>query len=139
MSIVSKRLVSTVASTLVLSLVSASANAEGTWYRNYGDWRSLVTNVQTAAYGSPPSDLSAPWIESDITTTTGSGDWSPIQGGVLSTFDLAPVTFTFAGNAFGGYFAVDGPDDDLTFSVNDGSQAYPLSVTNYNEGYTFLG
>ena len=139
MSIVSKRLVSTVAGTLVLSLVSASANAEGTWYRNYNDWRSLVTNVQTAEYGSPPNDLSAPWIESDITATTGSGGWAPIPGGVLSTFDVAPVTFTFAGNAFGGYFAVDGPEDDMTFSVNDGSQAYPLRVTNYNAGYTFLG
>ena len=139
MSIVSKRLVSTVAGTLVLSLVSASANAEGTWYRNYNDWRSLVTNVQTAEYGSPPSDLSAPWIESDITATTGSVDWAQIQVGVLSTFDVAPVTFTFAGNAFGGYFAVDGPGENLTFSVNDGSLAESLSVKPYETSYTFLG
>ena len=139
MSIFSKRLVSIAAGTLVLSLVSASANAQGTWYRNYNDWRSLVTNVQTAEYGSPPSDLSAPWIESGVTATTGSGDWAPIQGGVLSTFDVAPVTFTFAGNAFGGYFAVDGLGENLTFSLNDGSLAESLSVTPYEAGYTFLG
>ena len=138
MSIVSKRLVSTVASTLVLSLVSAAANAQGTWYRNYNDWRSLITNFQTANYDTPPASNSAPWIESDITATTGSGGWAPIPGGVLSTFDVAPVTFTFAGNAFGGYFAVDGDDDILSFTV-DGSLPEPLSVTENDVGYTFLG
>ena len=145
MSLIAKRLVNIATSTVLLSLVSAAANAQvfstqyGTWYTDRLTWESYITNFQTANYDTPPASNSAPWIESDITATTGSGGWAPIPGGVLSTFDVAPVTFTFAGNAFGGYFAVDGLGENLTFSLNDGSLAESLSVTPYEAGYTFLG
>jgi len=127
-----------VASTVLLSLASASANAQGTWYTNYNMWRSLVTNVQTAEYNSGPENLTAPWIENDITATTGVRGWYT-EGGFLSTFKHDPVTFTFAGNAFGGYFGLDGSASG-TMQFNAGGSVYSdLSVTNRSNGYTFLG
>ena len=82
--------------------------------------------------------MSAPWLESGITATT-TGNW--LHGGThLTTInELAPVTFTFAGNAFGGNFAVTGATDAVLSFTVDGSQSRDLSVTHRSLGYTFLG
>ena len=138
MSLISKRLIGIFASTALLSLVSMAAHAQGTWYTNRTLWESLVTNAQTADYTTRPTSASAPWLESGITATT-TGNW--LHGGThLTTInELAPVTFTFAGNAFGGNFAVtSGTGAVLSFTV-DGSQSRDLSVTRRLLGYTFLG
>ena len=139
-----KRLVSIATSTLVLSLVSASANAQGTWYTNKALWESLVTNVQTAEYdpASQPNSRFNPWIENGITATTTDQWYLYSTLSFLTTNNpQKPVTFTFEGNAFGGYFAVDSEALDassvLTFTV-DGSQSRTLNV-GPRSSYTFLG
>lgn len=143
MSLISKRLIGIVASTALLSLVSAAAHAQvfstqyGTWYTHRATWESYITNFQTAHYDTPPGSNSAPWIESGITATAGSTTWD-VGNGYLSTMDTEPVTFTFAGNAFGGDFSSLGSNITLNFTV-DGSSSYPLPVTAHDEGYTFLG
>ena len=142
MSLLSKRLVSIAASTLALSLVSAAANAQGQYYTDYNLWRSLVTNVSTAEYdpASRPNSRFNPWIDNGITATTTDSWYFEPNASFLSTDNTqTPVTFTFEGNAFGGYFAVDHPSliTDLTFTV-DGSQSRTLNV-GPRTSYTFLG
>ena len=143
MSLNSKRLVGIVASTALLSLVSAAANAQvfstqyGTWYTDRLTWESYITNFQTANYDTPPTSNSAPWTESDITATAGTTTWEP-GNNYLSAMGTEPVTFTFAGNAFGGDFSSLGSNITLNFTV-DSSPLYPLLVTAHDEGYTFLG
>ena len=143
MSLISKRLIGIFASTALLSLFAKTANAQGQWYTDYDAWRSRITlggpfGAQTADYTTRYTSASAPWLESGITATT-TGNW--LHGGThLTTInELAPVTFTFAGNAFGGNFAVtSGTGAVLSFTV-DGSQSRDLSVTRRLLGYTFLG
>jgi hypothetical protein len=139
MSRISKRLVSIAASTVLLSLVSSAANAQGIWYTDYNDWFSLVTNVQTATYDSPPApdNLGAPLIENGITAIAESGNWYSASN-FLSTNDSVPVTFTFSGNAFGGYFGLDGAAGSLQFTV-DGSIPSNFNVPSLSNGYTFVG
>lgn len=144
MSLVSKRLVGIVASTALLSLVSTAAHAQvfstqyGTWYTNRAIWESYITNDRTAHYDTPPAGSSAPWEERGITATANSTAWS--GAGYLSTDDTRPVTFTFAGNAFGGDFASLGSDITLTFTVAGSLSSYPLPVTGFDTpSYTFLG
>jgi hypothetical protein len=139
MSRLSKRLVSITASTVLLSLVSAGANAQGTWYTDFNAWSSLVTNVQTATYDSRPTDVGAPRQESGITATTGSGIWYDVPD-YLSPDQPVPITFTFAGNAFGGYFAIDGQAQSGTMEFTvDGSSQPDRNVINRKQGYTFFG
>ena len=138
MSLLSKRLVNIAASTLALSLVSASANAQGTWYTDKALWESLVTNVSTAEYNSGPDSDFLPWEENGITAN--SPDIWNYGGSFLSVeFALSRVSFTFEGNAFGGLFATNSPfGGNLRFIV-DGSQSNDLGVTSRSSGYTFLG
>jgi len=145
MSLLSKRLVSITASTVLLSLVSAGANAQGTWYTDFNAWSSLVTNVQTATYDIERNN-SAPWIENGVTATFEEGvNWYKLGVGALSPDTSVPVAFTFTGNAFGGLFAMVDINDDfvadgMNFSV-DGSVTNVYSITSpsaYNT-YQFLG
>ena len=140
---ISKQLVGIVASTALLSLFAQTANAQGQWYTDYDAWQSRITlggpfGATTANYTTKPTSVSAPWLESGITATT-TGNW--LHGGThLTTInELAPVTFTFAGNAFGGNFAVTGATTAVLSFTVDGSQSRDLSVTHRSLGYTFLG
>ena len=143
MSLISKRLVGIVASTALLSLFAKTANAQGQWYTDYDAWRSRITlggpfGAQTADYTTRYTSASAPWLESGITATT-TGNWVH-NGSALSTNNqLAPVTFNFAGNAFGGNFAVASATTAVLSFTVDGSQSRDLSVTRQQVGYTFLG
>ena len=137
MSLISKRLVSIAASTVLLSVVSTSANAQGKWYTDYTEWRSLVTNFFTAEYNSFPDNPFDPWVDNDIIATC-AGGWF-YEPGFLEQYSEDPVTFTILGsNAFGGYFAREGGAGNLNFTV-DGSQLYDLNVAELFHGNTFLG
>ena len=145
MSLLSKRLVGIAASTVLLSLFAQTANAQGQWYTDYDAWRSRITlggpfGAKTDDYTSNTNlILSAPRVVNGITATAGSGQLIVDRAGYLTTADYVPILFTFAGNAFGGYFGLDtGRDGDLTFTV-DGSQSYIRNVTDRTTGYTFLG
>ena len=130
----------------VLTL-TASANAQGTWYTDYATWKSLITNDLRAAYVIEPSG-SSPWTEAGVTAAAGSGAW--IKGatpGSLSTQSLTPVTFTFNGNSFGGLFSLNYQwskggrfvqwPEVMNFSI-DGSITNTQSLTT-SINYTFLG
>jgi len=139
----SMRSVIITASTVLMSVLSMSANAQGTWYTNYATWQSLVTNVRTADYTQVPTGDS-PWEENGVTATAASGTWENDVSGALNTYDsLVPVTFTFTGNAFGGYFGLtdysfpDFTQSGMTFSIG-GSSTNTYSLTS-GTGYTFLG
>ena len=143
MSLISKRLVGIVASTALLSLVSAAGYAQvfstqyGTWYTHRATWESYITNFQTANYNTRPP-VSIPWTESGITAKT-IGNWINAGTHLTTANLLAPVTFTFAGNAFGGNFAITGATTAILSFTVDGSQSRDLSVTGRHLGYTFLG
>ncbi len=146
MSLFSKRLVSTVASTVLLSLVSAAANAQGKWYTDYTTWHGLVTNVRTADYDQGRTD-SSPWEENEVTATAASGTWEDDISGALNTYDnLVPVTFSFTGNAFGGFFGLTDyyfpafTQSGMTFSIGgSNTNVYSLTSTTTGSCYTFLG
>ena len=139
MSIISKRLVSIAASTVLLSLVSAAAHAQGTWYTNRATWESLVTNVQTANYNVTGSGTSV--VDNGVTATGSSLD--VLSGTLFSFVDNAPITFTFSGNAFYGEFHTN-KSGSVTFSVDNSlTNVYSLPTTARNEtpsqGLSFLG
>jgi hypothetical protein len=139
MSLLSKRLVGIAASTILLSLVSAAANAQGTWYTNRATWESLVTNVQTANYNGTGFGTSV--VDNGVTATGSSLD--VFSGSLFSFVDNAPITFTFSGNAFYGEFHTN-KSGSVTFSVDNSlTNVYSLPTTarglNAPDGFSFLG
>jgi hypothetical protein len=123
--------------------LAASANAQGTWYTDQALWQSLVTNVSTATYTTRPSATNVPWTEAGVTATAGIGRWYTSIRGALATQSVTPVTFTFAGNAFGGMFAMTDNRDayragTMNFSV-DGSLVNTYNLTTSASNFTFLG
>ena len=124
----------------VLAL-AASANAQGTWYTDQALWLSRTTVVNTADYNALSTFSSSPYTEAGVTATA-TGGFFDIGIGALSTNNLAPITFTFSGNAFSGMFGnTNNPGtlvaDGMNFSV-DGSSTNIQSLTS-TTGYTFLG
>ena len=139
MSLLSKRLVGTAASTVLLSLVSTCAHAQGTWYTNRATWESLVTNFQTANYNGTGSGTSV--VDNGVTAT--GSDLSVTFSTLLSDVSNAPITFTFSGNAFYGEFHTNG-SGSVTFSVDNSlTNVYSLPTTardgTPSEGLSFLG
>jgi len=124
--------------------VAASANAQGTWYTDKALWESRTTVSNTATYNIERSN-SAPWIENGVTATLGGGSWYGMGVGALSTNRRVPVTFTFAGNAFGGLFAMVDINDDfvadgMNFSVDgSGTNVYSITSPSAFNTYQFLG
>jgi hypothetical protein len=125
--------------------LATSANAQGTWYTNRALWESLVTNVRTATYTNTASG-SNPWPEEGVTATA-IAYWWPFEAGTLTTNDYSPITFSFAGNSFGGYFAMTNFDGDflaeqMGFSI-DGSSTNVESIMsktgNSSSAYTWVG
>ena len=130
----------------VLTL-TASANAQGTWYTDYATWKSLITNELRAAYVIEPSG-SSPWTENGVTATAASGSWIPINasGGALSTASVTSVTFTSYGNAFAGTFMMSNslraPVEGaiVNFNINGSlTPDYSLTTTPGSKPYTFIG
>lgn len=82
--------------------LSASANAQGTWYTDQALWQSLVSNVQTADYNTFRSQTS-PYTVNGITATA-SGGFTNTAGQLNTARNDTQVTFTFSGNSFCGVF-----------------------------------
>lgn len=125
--------------------LASSANAQGTWYTNRALWESLVSNVSTATYEDEASG-SNPFVQNGVTATA-VGDWWPFDDGKLTTSSVSPITFTFAGNSFGGYFAMTNANgtyiaNHMDLSI-DGSltnvERLATKTGNADTAYTWLG
>ena len=132
-------------STLAVFAISVAANAQGTWYTDQSTWlANLTSSVTTADYNSIPNGITSPYTENYVTATA-TGGFYDIGIPALSTNNAEPITFTFSGNAFAGFFGmteIRGTliSDGMNFSV-DGSltNVYSLTSTTAGSGYTFLG
>ncbi len=126
-----------------------TANAQGQWYTDYNTWLTQMTSIGgTATYDSltPGLQASGTYSEAGVSLTNNSLStnlWS-IAGGYISSEDSSDkLTFTFAGNAFGGHFLATDPNDNpidvsLSFSTSDGS-SYNLTNIADSSPFTFLG
>ena len=136
----------TVSALAVLAL-SVTANAQGTWYTDQSTWlANLTSSVTTADYNSLNGFgfFTGPYTENGVTATAAQ-DFFGIGLPALSTNYPDPITFTFSGNAFAGFFGMTNINgtlisDGMHFSV-DGSltNVYSLTSTTAGSGYTFLG
>jgi hypothetical protein len=135
----------TVSALAVLAL-SVTANAQGTWYTNQSTWlANLTSSATTADYNSLTDGFfNSPYTENGVTATA-SGGFFDVGIPALSTNNPEAITFTFSGNAFGGFFGMTNIfgtliSDGMNFSV-DGSltNVYSLTSTTAGSGYTFLG
>lgn len=122
-----------------------TANAQGTWYTDYTSWFNQLTSLGgTANYNNLPTNVLAtnPYTENGVTVEATGALWGQSDLNSISLLNNTDtMTFTFAGNAFGGYFASTDSNeskvaDSLDFLV-DGTSSYNL-VTN-SSSYTFLG
>ena len=127
-------------STLAVFAISVTANAQGTWYTDQSTWlANLTSSVTTANYNSFSGG--SPYTENGVTATA-SGGFYDLGISALSTNNLDPITFTFSGNAFAGFFGMTNlpgalVSDGMNFSV-DGSLTNVYSLTS-TSGFTFLG
>jgi hypothetical protein len=139
-----KKLLCAAAASLI---IVGTANAQGTWYTDYSTWLTQLTSVGgTANYNGLPTNV----LPDNPYTEAGSGVTVEATGALWGQSDLNSIsllnntdkmTFTFAGNAFGGYFASTDANEDevadsLDFHVN-GTYAYNLSTS--STGFSFLG
>ena len=144
MSLISKRLGGIVASTAVLSLVSAAAHAQvfstqyGTWYTNRTTWESLVTNVRTANYNNNLSlDGDEGFYENEIYTSPGSA-LSNVNGYVTTVNNGGHTYFqSWVHKAFCGEFRTSS-NGFLDFFVNN-SSTYNYRLTTSADAFSFLG
>ncbi len=135
MSLLSKRLVGIAASTVLLSLVSTRAHAQGTWYTNRTLWQSLVTNIGIADFDGGPEtfDEFQHYVEGPVDAADYGGQLS-IGNGYLTTVYQTTVRFDYSGSpfhAFCGEFRTSS-DGFLDFRVGyfgPGSHNYRLTTT----------
>jgi hypothetical protein len=101
MSLLSKRLVGIAASTILLSLVSAAAYAQGTWYTDREQWQSLVTNIGIATYDgvSKTYPENRFHIENNVRARDYGGQLS-IGNGYLTTVSNSAIRFDYSDSAF---------------------------------------
>ena len=131
-------------SALAVLALSVTANAQGTWYTDQSTWlANLTSSVTTADYNSlnGVGFFTSPYTENGVTATA-TGGFYGIGLPALSTNSAEPITFTFSGNAFAGFFGMTNApgalvSDGMNFSV-DGSLTNVYSLTS-TSGYTFLG
>ena len=124
-----------------------TANAQGTWYTDYTSWSNQLTSLGgTANYNGLATNV----LPDNPYTELGSGVTVEATGALWGQSDLNSIsllnntdkmTFTFAGNAFGGYFAStdsleDKVADSLDFLVNG---TYSQNLGTSSTGYSFLG
>ena len=100
MSLIAKRLVNIAASTALLSLVSAAANAQGTWYTNRTLWQSLVTNIGIAEYGGSYTYTEFDHHIEDGVDAADFGAILSVGNGYLTTVDSGDVRFDYTGRPF---------------------------------------
>ena len=131
-------------SAIAVLALSVTANAQGTWYTDQSTWLANLTWSAGANYNSIPNGFfNSPYTENGVTSTAPQGLYG--IGGALSTNFNEPITFTFSGNAFAGFFGITNlpgalVSDGMNFSV-DGSltNVYSLTSTTAGSGFTFLG
>jgi len=139
MTQLSKRLVGFAASTILLSLVSTVAHAQGTWYTNRLLWESLVTNIGIATYdgGSETVDQNQDYIEDNVVSTSFQAGQS-IGNGYLTTDTGSSVRFQYSVDnstrpfhAFCGEFRTssNGFLDFTVYNVGPGSSTYRLTTS----------
>jgi hypothetical protein len=143
MSLLSKRLVSIAASTALLSLVSAAAHAQGTWYTNRTLWQSLVTNIAIAEYNGFETVPENNHYYDEGVDSTGMGVEQSIGNGYLTTLTGGSVRFDYSVqpfHAFCGEFKTSS-NGFLDFRVyNFGSSTnYTYSLATSAGTDTFLG
>ncbi len=136
MSHLSKRLVGIAASTVLLSLVSTRAHAQGTWYTNRTLWQSLVTNIGIATYDgvSATVDEDDSYVEDNIVDSTGFGVRQFIGNDYLTTETGGTVRFGFSASpfhAFCGEFRTssNGFLDFTVYNVGPGSYTHRLATS----------
>jgi len=140
MTQLSKRLVGIAASTVLLSLVSAAAHAQGTWYTDKALWQSLVTNARTAVYSGTEGPKTSPYLVNGVTATA-SGGFNHTAS-KLTTRDVnKSIQFTFNGNAFSGEFGMYkvGTLSAVTTSFGIVGTGISQTFTTSASGFTFLG
>jgi hypothetical protein len=142
MSLLSKRLVSIAASTALLSLVSAAAHAQGTWYTNRTLWQSLVTNIAIAEYNGFETVPENNHYYDEGVDSTGMGVEQSIGNGYLTTLTGGSVRFDYSGSpfhAFCGEFRTssNGFLDFTVYNFGPGSSTYRLTTSAGAD--TFLG
>ena len=122
-----------------------TANAQGTWYSDYTSWSNQLTSLGgTANYNNLPTNVLAdnPYIENGVTVEGTGALWGQLDLNSISLLNQTDkMTFTFAGNAFAGYFATTDTDEDkvtdsLDFLVNG---TYAKNLLTSSSGYSFLG
>ena len=122
-----------------------TANAEGTWYSDYTSWYNQLSSFGgTAEYNNLGTNVLAdnPYTENGVTVEGTGALWGQLNLTSLSLLNNTDkMTFTFAGNAFGGYFATtdlneDKVTDSLDFLVNG---TYAKNLLTSSSGYSFLG
>jgi hypothetical protein len=122
-----------------------TANAQGTWYSDYTSWYNQLSSFGgTAEYNNLGTNVLAnnPYTENGVTVEGTGALWGQLNLTSLSLLNNTDkMTFTFAGNAFGGYFATtdlneDKVTDSLDFLVNG---TYAKNLLTSSSGYSFLG
>lgn len=122
-----------------------TANAQGTWYTDYTSWYNQLSSFGgTAEYNNLGTNVLAnnPYTENGVTVEGTGALWGQLNLTSLSLLNNTDkMTFTFAGNAFGGYFATTDLDEDkvadsLDFLVNG---TYAQNLATSSSGYSFLG
>jgi len=136
-----KKLLNVAAASLIFV---GTANAQGTWYTDYTSWSNQLTSLGgTADYNNLPTNVlgTNPYTENGVKVEAGAL-WGQADLNSLSVLNNTDtMTFTFNGNAFGGYFASTDTDEDkvadsLDFLV-DGTVSRNLVTS--SSTYTFLG
>jgi hypothetical protein len=133
-------------SAAVASLIFVgTANAQGTWYTDYNTWLAQLTSIGgTANYNNLPTNVLAsnPYIENGVSVEGTGALWGQSDLNSISLLNNTDkMTFTFAGNAFGGYFASTDLDelkvaDSLDFLVNG---THSQNLVTSSTGFSFLG
>ena len=129
-----KKVLMTVVGVLVLT---AQANAQGTWYTDKTLWQSLVTNVGTANYNTLVNSFTNSISDGGVTATSTGNNLRVYSGGYLKAKTDVPITFTFAGNAFFGDFSTS--DAASITAYIDGSLTNFRSISTTADAGSFLG
>ena len=122
----------------VLALAgSANAQLLGTWYTDQTEWLKYATVVDTASYTTRN-------IPQNGITSFAIGNFDFSYAGLLVTNASTPITFTFSGNAFAGYFGMINDSDayvqrNITFSIDESSTEVRTLTSTSAGANTFLG
>jgi hypothetical protein len=142
MTLLSKRLVGIAASTVLLSLVSAAAHAQGTWYTDKALWQSIVTNATNAVYSGIDGQKAGPYVNNGVTAAVTAGSFYGTGSAMRTSQATRNITFSFSGNAFSGEFGMSTDRGALlaeTTSFTIVGNVINQSFTTSKSGFKFLG